>query len=305
MQAQAEVAIIGGGPAGYTAALYCARAGFQTVVLEQLSPGGQMATTSDVENYPGFEDGIDGFTLAEKMKSGADRAGAVTEWATVTKVELTGDDKVLHTTGGLLTAKTVVIATGALPRKLGLPEEEALVGRGVAYCATCDGMLYKGKTVAVIGGGNSAAEEALFLSKLCQTVYVVHRRDQLRATRSYLQPLQQAKNVSFVWDSAVVKLVADGVLTGIDIQNTKTHTVSRLDCDGVFIAIGRIPNTTLFAEQLPLDDYGFIPADESTQTVVPGVFAIGDVRTKALRQIVTAAADGATASHYVEQYLAK
>ena len=302
-QTNFDVAIVGGGPGGYTAALYCARAGYSTLVLEKLSPGGQMATTGWVENYPGFEDGVDGFDLGEKMKLGADHAGATSVFETVTQLELADKVKVLHTTGGTYTAKTVIIATGASPKKLGLPEEDALVGSGVAYCATCDGALYKGKDVVVVGGGNSAAAEALFLSKLCGHVYLVHRRDKLRASNSYLNPLKSAKNITFVWDSQVQKVLHETTVTGVQVQNLKSGKTKKIDCQGVFVAIGRTPDTDLVAGQLTLDDHSYITAGENTKTSLPGVFAVGDVRTKTLRQIVTATADGAVASHYIEEFL--
>lgn len=304
-QTKYDVAVIGGGPGGYTAALYCARAGMNTILLEQLSPGGQMATTNQIENYPGFEDGIDGFDLAEKMKLSADRAGAVTKFAQVTDVHFSNREKLLFTSEGEVKAKAVIVATGANPKKLGLAEEDGLIGKGVAYCATCDGMLYKDKVVAVIGGGNSAAAEAeaIFLSKICKKVYLIHRRDTLRATKAYIDPLKSADNIEFVWDSIVKKLISENILKALEIQNIKDNSISKIKCDGVFVAIGRVPNTDIFKGKLEVDDYGFIVADESTKTNIDGVFAVGDVRTKALRQIVTAASDGANASHFAEEYL--
>ncbi len=300
---QWDVAIVGGGPAGYSAALYCVRAGFSTVVLEMLSAGGQMATTAAIENYPGFVESVDGFELAMTMQQQAEKFGSETMYAQVTAAELDGTIKRLHTTEGLVEARTVILATGADPRPLGLPDENALRGRGVAYCATCDGGFYRGKTVAVAGGGNSAAEDALTLSKLCKKVYVVHRRDRLSATRSYLAPLEQADNVEFVWNKQITELVHQDTLSGLTLRDTQTGEESRLDVDGLFVAIGRLPNTELVKGQLALDEQGYILADETTRTSLPGVFAIGDVRQKPLRQVVTAVADGAVASKFVEEYL--
>ncbi|MDD5944737.1 MAG: thioredoxin-disulfide reductase [Clostridia bacterium] len=297
--------IIGGGPAGYTAALYAARAGLSVIVLEMLSPGGQMATTTEIDNYPGFDETVDGFDLAYKMKTGAERFGAESAMAQVVSLELSPEIKKVHTTDGEYEADTVIIATGAAPRELGLENEGTLRGRGVSYCATCDGMMYKNKTVVVVGGGNTAAEDALYLSKLCKKVYMVHRRDTLRATAAYRKQLEAAENVEFVWNGALTEIYADNVVTGAQITNLVTGEKTDLECNGVFIAIGRIPNTDLVKGQIDLDKEGYIIADETTVTNIPGVFAAGDVRQKPLRQIVTAAADGAVAVKYAEEYIGK
>jgi len=297
--------IIGGGPAGYTAALYAARAGLDVLLLEKLSAGGQMALTHQIDNYPGFPEGIDGFELGEKMQQQAERFGAKTEYAQVDSVELNADPKVVHTSEGDFYGRSVVIATGANPRELGLAGEKELVGRGVAYCAACDGMAFRNKTVAVIGGGNSAVADALLLSRVAKKVYLVHRRDSLRATKVYHNQLENAENVEFVWNSQLTQLLREEKLTGIQIRNTISGELSTLYCDGVFVSIGRKPATSLFEGQLVLDDSGYIIADESTRTNIPGVYAVGDVRTKALRQIVTAVADGAMAVHMAEEYLAE
>ena len=299
-----DMLIVGGGPGGYTAALYAARAGLSVVVLEKLSAGGQMALTAQIDNYPGFEEGIDGFTLGEKMQRQAERFGAVTELAEVTALELNGNVKTAETTEGTFRARTVVIATGAGPKLLGLPGETELTGRGVNYCAACDGMFYKGKTVAVVGGGNTAAADALALSRIAKKVILIHRRDTLRATRIYHEPLLNTPNVEFRWNSAVTELVADSKLRGIRIRELTSGQEESVDCDGLFVSIGRTPATGLVKGQLVLDDSGYIMANETTGTSIPGVFAVGDVRTKALRQIVTAVADGAAAAHYAEEYLA-
>ncbi len=300
-----DMVIIGGGPGGYTAALYAVRAGLSAVVLEKLSAGGQMALTSQIDNYPGFPEGVDGFTLAEQMQQGAERFGAVSELAEVYSVDLHADPKVIETDEGTFYGRTVVIATGAGPRELGIPGEKELTGRGVNYCAHCDGMFYKGKTVVVVGGGNSAAADAMYLARLCEKVIVVHRRDTLRATKIYHDPLMKAENVEFRWNSTVSRLLSDGKVNGVVLADVHTGEETAIDCDGVFVSIGRKPATDLVAGQLELDKGGYIVADESTKTSIPGVFAVGDVRTKALRQIVTAVADGAAAAHAAEQYLAE
>lgn len=305
MQADYDMIVVGGGPGGYTAALYAARAGLSVLVLEMLSPGGQMATTENVDNYPGFPDGADGFELGEKMQQGAHRFGAITKYEEVKELVLDGQPKRIQTAKGAYTAHTIVLSTGANPRRLRLPGEEALQGHGVAYCATCDGMYYRGKTVAVLGGGNSAAEEALYLSKICPKVYLVHRRDTIRAEKSSELALRNTENIEFVWNASVQDFVLgeDHSLQGLVLKDTKDGHEWKLGCEGVFVAIGRVPNTALVAGKLSLNEQGYIMADETTRTSVPGVFAVGDVRTKAVRQIVTAAADGAVAAHFAQEYL--
>lgn len=299
-----DMIVVGGGPGGYTAALYAARAGLDTLVLEKLSAGGQMALTEKIDNYPGFEDGIDGFTLAEKMQQQAERFGARSEYAQVERMDLTAAPKVLETSEGTFYGRTVVLATGASPRELGLPNEAALTGRGVAYCAACDGMRYKGKTVVVVGGGNSAAADAMLLSRIAKKVLLVHRRDTLRATKVYHQPLMQAGNIEFCWNSTVSELLHQDKLTGVKLKDVNTGEETTVPCDGVFISVGRKPATELVQGQLELDRSGYVVADETTKTNLPGVYAVGDVRTKPLRQVVTAVADGATAVHMAEEYLA-
>lgn len=300
-----DMVIIGGGPGGYTAALYAVRAGLDTVLLEKFSAGGQMALTDQIDNYPGFENGIDGFTLAEKMKQGAERFGAQTKYAEVKNVDLNASPKVIETSEGTFYGRTVVFSTGANPRELGLPEEKELVGRGVAYCASCDGMFYRGKTVVVVGGGNTAAEDALLLSRLAKKVILVHRRDSLRATKVYHEPLMQAENVEFRWNSVVTELLYNAKITGVKLKDVQTGEETVVECDGVFVSIGRKPATELVKDQLTLDQSGYVVADESTRTNIPGVYAVGDVRTKVLRQVVTAVADGAMAVYYAEEYLAQ
>ena len=299
-----DMIVVGGGPGGYTAALYAARAGLDTVILEKLSAGGQMALTEQIDNYPGFEDGIDGFSLGEKMKRGTERFGVETKLAEVLSLDLSGTVKKAETSEGPLFARIIVLATGAGPRELGIEGEQELIGKGVNYCAACDGMFYKNKTVVIAGGGNTAAADALILSRICKKVIVVHRRDTLRATKIYHEPLMKAENVEFRWDSEIIELLHDEKVIGIRLRNVKTGEETTLACDGVFVSIGRKPSSELVKDQVKVDPAGYIIADESTRTNIPGVFAVGDVRTKALRQVVTAVADGATAVHYAEEYLA-
>lgn len=300
-----DMLIIGGGPAGYTAALYAARAGLDTILLEKLSAGGQMALTGDIDNYPGFEEGIDGFTLGIKMQQGAERFGAKTEYAEVTAVDFSDKIKKITTSNGDYFGKTVVISTGANPRELGIKDEQALIGRGVHYCAHCDGRFYKDKTVVVVGGGNSAAADALYLSRLAKKVYVIHRRDTLRATKIYHEPLIKADNIEFLWNSTVSDFIVNSRVKGIAVKNIVDNSVSEIDCDGVFISIGRKPATDFLIGAVALDKNGYIIADESTKTNINGVYAVGDVRTKVLRQVVTAVSDGAVAVHYAEEYLSE
>lgn len=300
-----DMIIVGGGPGGYTSALYAARAGFNVLVLEKFSAGGQMALTHQIDNYPGFEDGIDGFSLADKMKKQAERFGARSENAEVIKVNLTVNPKEIETAKGTFLSKTVLLAAGANPRELGVDKESELIGRGVAYCASCDGMFYRGKTVVVVGGGNTAAADAILLSRIAKKVIIIHRRDTLKATRIYHEPLMNAENVEFKWDSTVTELLYEDKITGVKIKNVKTGEESIIDCDGVFVSVGRKPATDFLGSQLDLDENGYIIADETTKTSIPGVYAVGDIRTKQLRQVVTAVSDGAMAVHSAEEYLAE
>ena len=298
-----DIIIIGGGPAGYTAALYAARAGFDSVLIEKLSAGGQMALTGDIDNYPGFEDGVDGFTLGMKMQQSAERFGAKTEYGEVLNVDFSGEIKKIETDSKAFFSKTVVISSGANPKELGLENETELIGKGVHYCAHCDGRFYKDKTVAVIGGGNSAAADALYLSRLAKKVYLIHRRDKLRAENVYKNPLLEAQNIEFLWNTTAEKFLVQNKVTGLEIKNVLSGETENIYCDGVFISIGRKPATEFLKDEVELDKNGYIVADETTKTNIDGVYAAGDVRTKAFRQIVTAVADGATAVHYAEEYL--
>ena len=300
-----DVIVIGGGPAGYTSAMYAVRAGLSCAVIETMSIGGQLALTDIVDNYPGFNDGIDGITLGMQMQSGAERFGAESIYDEVTELILDAPVKKVICSGGEYEARSVIIATGARPRTLGIVRESELTGRGVHYCAHCDGRFYKGKKVVVVGGGNSAVGDALYLSRICESVVLVHRRGTLRASRIYDEPLSRAENIEILFDSVVDGFLTNdnGRVDGVNIRSTKDDSCYTLPCDGVFVSVGRVPETELVRGVLPLDDAGYIISDESTKTPIDGVFAAGDVRAKALRQIVTAVADGAVSAHYAEEYL--
>lgn len=298
-----DTVIIGAGPAGCSAALYASRAGLDTAVIEKYSPGGQMALTGDIDNYPGFEEGIDGFTLGMKMHKSAERFGITTIYGEINEVDFSERIKKLTTSSGEILAKTVIIASGARSRELGIENEKNLIGKGVHYCAHCDGNFYRNKTVVVVGGGNSAAADALYLSRLAEKVYLVHRRDTLRATKIYHEPLMKAENVEFLWNSTVEEFITELRVKGVKIKNTVTGETKDVFCDGVFVSIGRDPATEFLKGKVDLDGNGYIIADETTKTNVDGVFAAGDVRTKALRQVVTAVSDGAVAVHFAEEYL--
>ena len=299
-----DMLVIGGGPGGYTAALYASRAGLETLVIEKLSAGGQMALTHQIDNYPGFVEGVGGFELGDQMQRQAERFGAKTKNAEVKSFHLNDNPKSVETSEGTFYGKTIVLATGANPRELGVENEKELIGRGVAYCAACDGMFYKGKTVAVVGGGNSAAADALLLSRIAKKVILVHRRDSLRATKVYHDPLMKAENVEMRWNTVVEELLFDERLTGLRLKDVNSGETTEIAVDGVFVSVGRKPATEGLAGQVELDNAGYIVAGETTQTNVPGVYAVGDVRTKLLRQVVTAVADGAMAVHMAEEYLA-
>ncbi len=298
-----DMIIIGGGPAGYTAALYAARAGMSVAVLERMAPGGQMTLTGAIDNYPGFVDGIDGFTLGMNMQQHAEKYGAQTIYQEVKSLKLSAPIKEIITTDQIFSARTVVIATGADPRTLGLDGESELTGRGVHYCAHCDGRFYQGKTVMVIGGGESAVSDALYLVRLAKKVIFVHRRDTLRAATVNREPLLSAENVEFHWNCRPVALLQENQrLRGVRLSHVVTQETQDLVCDGVFVSIGRRPTTDFLGGALDTVN-GYLIADESTRTALPGVFAAGDVRTKSLRQIVTAVADGAQAVHAAQEYL--
>ncbi len=264
-----------------------------------------MALTPQIDNYPGFVEGIDGYSLGQQMQQNAERFGAETLMLEVTGVDLSEKIKTVHTSQGDFHARTIMIATGANHRHLGLANEQELTGRGISYCAACDGMLYRNKIVAVVGGGNTAVADALSLSRICKKVILIHRRNQLRATKIYQDSLKQADNIQMIMNSVVDEIHADELVNAVTIRNLETGKTESANVDGVFISIGRAPATELFRGLLPLDEGGYIVADETTRTAISGVFAVGDVRTKTVRQIVTAVADGAVAVHYAEEYLAE
>lgn len=300
-----DIAVIGGGPAGYTAAIYAGRAGYTCAVFEKMSPGGQMGITSSIENYPGFSS-VDGFELASKMMEQASGFGAKMKYEEVTAVELEGKIKTVKCGAKEYTCRAVVLALGAKPRLIGVPGEAKYTGRGVSYCATCDGMFFRGKTVIVNGGGDTAFEDAMYLSNVCEKVYLVHRRDAFRAAASMVRKAEAKENIEFVKNAVITEIEGDGaVVTGAKIKNTLTGEESFLEAEGIFAAIGRVPDTALVKGMIDLDDYGYIIADESTKTSMDGVYAAGDVRTKSLRQIVTACADGANAIHHAEEWLSE
>lgn len=300
-----DMIIIGGGPAGYTAALYAARAGLDAVLIEKAGAGGQMALTDVIDNYPGFDEGIDGFTLGMKMKNGAERFGVKTILEQVNSVDFKNDVKAVNTAGKTYFAKTVVVSTGADPNELGVKNEREYIGKGIHYCAHCDGRFYKDKTVMVVGGGNTAVADALFLARFAKKVYVVHRRDTFRAEKILVDPLLHAKNVVVLWNSVPVEFTAEERISGALIKNIVTNQEIKVPVDGVFVSIGRKPVTYFLEGSVSLDDKGYIIADETCRSSVDGVYAVGDVRTKPLRQIVTAAADGAVAVHFAVEYLAE
>lgn len=300
-----DMIVIGGGPGGYTAALYATRAGRSVLVLEKLYAGGQMTQTHQIDNYPGFPDGIDGFTLALNMQQQAHRFGAETLSEEVTKLDLESCPKKVVTPDRCFYGKTIIIATGADPRPLNIPREQAFRSYGLHYCAACDGNFYQDKTVVVIGGGNTAAGDALLLSRIAKKVILIHRRDSLRADRIYQRALLQTPNVEIRWNSAVTQLLGQEQIAGLRLKDLLSGQETDISCDGIFVSIGRQPATALLEGQLSLDTGGYIIADESTRTSIPGVFAVGDVRSKQVRQIVTAVADGAVAAHSAEEHLAQ
>ncbi|MFI9580790.1 thioredoxin-disulfide reductase [Streptomyces sp. NPDC052236] len=302
-----NVIIIGSGPAGYTAALYTARASLQPLVFEgAVTAGGALMNTTEVENFPGFRDGIMGPDLMDNMRAQAERFGAELIPDDVISVDLTGEIKTVTDTAGTVhRAKAVIVTTGSQHRKLGLPNEDALSGRGVSWCATCDGFFFKDQDIAVIGGGDTAMEEATFLSRFAKTVTIVHRRDTLRASKAMQDRAFADPKISFVWDSEVAAIHGEQKLTGLTLRNTKTGETSALPVTGLFIAVGHDPRTELFKGQLDLDDEGYVQvAAPSTQTNLTGVFAAGDVVDHTYRQAITAAGTGCSAALDSERYLA-
>lgn len=298
-----DIIIIGSGPAGLSAAIYAQRACLDTIVIEKNGiSGGQVLNTWEVDNYPGFP-GVTGFELSRQFREHANKLGARVVQDEVVQVELSGNVKKVVCEEETYEARCVILASGAHHRTLEVPGEEELRGAGVSYCATCDGAFFRGRTVAVVGGGDAALEDAIFLARMCEKVYIVHRRDKLRGAKRLQERLQALENIEFVWNSETAAIEGNGQVEALRLRQIKTGEEKRLDVDGVFIAVGIAPESELYAGQLELDEQGYIRADESGQTSVPGVFAAGDVRTKALRQILTAASDGANCVASAERYL--
>lgn len=300
-----RVAIIGSGPAGLTAALYAARASLEPLVIRGLQPGGLIATTSEVENYPGFVDGIGGYELSDNMEKQAMRFGAKFKDTLITSIDASQRPFVLHTDDGEpITADTIIVSTGASPRHLGVPGEEKLANRGVSYCATCDGFFFREKRVVVVGGGNSALDEGLFLTRYVTELVIIHRRDSLRADPVLQERAFANPKVRFVWDSTVDEVLGEQSVTGVKIRNLKTGEITQLDTEGVFPYIGHVPNTGIFKGLLDLDENGFIVSEAHTRTNVPGIFAAGDVVDHVYRQAITAAGEGCKAAMEAVWYLA-
>ena len=299
-----DVAIIGAGPAGMTAGMYASRAGLDVVMFERIAPGGQLAQTEHLENYPGYAQSTSGFELAMSMHEQASIFGAKLIGEEVVGVDFSEEPKRIETAFGSYRARSVIVATGARPTRLGLPLENELQGRGVSYCATCDGNFFRGVDVVVVGGGNTAAADALYLSRICHKVYVVHRRNQLRATAIYHKRLADIDNIEFLWNSELVQFLAeDGYLGAVRVRSSVSGEERDISCGGCFIAIGTTPNTEFLAGSLQLDSTGYVMADELGVTAVPGVYVAGDVRAKALRQVVTAVSDGANCAEAAAEYL--
>lgn len=298
-----DVVIVGGGPAGYAAALYSARAKLDTLLIEKMFSGGQMATTNLMENYPGFEEPIGGPDLALRMEKQARKFGAVVVNDEVVGMDLEDKIKVIRTTNNSHQSRAVILCMGAYPRMLGLPREEEFRGAGVSYCAVCDGAFFKGREVAVVGGGDTAAENALYLSRFCPKVYLIHRRNTLRASVSLQEELYNNKKIEFIWNSVVEEIIGQFGVEAVRLKSLETNETTVLPVDGLFISIGLLPNTSLVKGKVLLNDQDYIVTDENMKTNIPGVYAAGDIRQKILRQVITAASDGATAAYMAEQYI--
>lgn len=299
-----DTIVIGGGPAGLTAAMYAARAGLDCAIIEMLSPGGQMAQTEHLENYPGFNQSTSGYELSEIMADQATSFGAEFIYDQVLSVDFDKSPKVLKTASGDIRTRTVIVATGARPAKLGIEKEEDLTGAGVSYCATCDGNFFKGKEVCVVGGGDTAVADAIYLSRICKKVYIIVRRDVLRATAIYNTKLKEMDNVEIVWNTIVKGFVEDdGMLSGVKLHNLNTNKDSELDVSACFVAVGTVPNDEFLDGALELDEHGRIVTKSTGETSVPGVYAAGDVRAKELYQVTTAVADGANSAEDAAEYL--
>jgi thioredoxin reductase (NADPH) len=300
-----ELIIIGSGPAGWTAGIYAGRAQLAPLLITGSAPGGQMALTSEIENYPGFPQGTSGQELTQLMQQQAERFGARVQMDEVSAVELSSHPFKVTAYGDEYEAKALIVVTGASPRKLGAPGEAEFTGRGVSYCATCDGFFYRDRRVVVVGGGDSAIEEAIFLTKFASQVTVVHRRNRLRAEKVFQERAFRNEKMDFVWDSVVTEILGEGKVTGVRLKNVKTEEESKMEADGVFIYVGVIPNTGFLGGQLELDGRGYIVTDRLCHTSVPGVFAAGDVQERVLKQVSTAVGSGAMAAMEAEKFIAE
>ena len=298
-----SIAIIGGGPAGLAAGIYASRGGARVTLFEELFPGGQIVKTHRVENYPGFTGGPDGYALAAALEKHASEFELPMVYGSVADLRLTEGEKTFTVNGVVYAADAVILSMGASPRKLGHPDEDRFVGAGVSYCATCDGNFYRGKDVAVVGGGDTAVADALYLSALCNKVYLIHRRDQFRAAATLVDRVKRAENVELVLNSTVAGLSGEDKLSSVTVEDKFTHEMRELPVSGLFVAVGILPRTELVKEQVELDGGGFIVTDKFMQTSIPGVFAAGDIRNTPLRQVVTACADGAVAATKAVEYV--
>ncbi len=299
-----DLVIIGAGPAGLTAAIYAGRARMNVLVIERLAPGGQVLTTEKIENYPGFPDGVSGYELSSLMAKQAEKFGMELINASVLDIKVADDGKkILKTDDGEIIARAVIFATGANPRKLGVEGEKEFAGKGVSYCATCDGAFFRDKEVYVIGGGDSAVEEGLFLTRLAKKVHLVHRRDELRAAMLIQERARANPKMEFIWNTILLRIEGDKIVERVALKNVRTGAVETLPADGVFIYVGLTPNSALLEGVVELDENGFVITDETTGSSVPGIFAAGDVRRKTLRQVINAAADGAIAATAARNYL--
>jgi thioredoxin reductase (NADPH) len=298
-----DVVIIGGGPAGLAAGLYCARSRLNTLLIEKGIMGGQITNAERVENYPGFPKGISGIDLGQLIHEQAVSYGLETLLAEVTKVAPSQRHNLVSTSEGDFVAESIIVASGSQYRKLGVPGEDKLVGKGVSYCATCDGPLFKGKALAVIGGGDAAITEALYLSKFASSVKIIHRRDQLRASKIFQERAMAEPKIEFIWDTVVTQIEGDGLVKQLVLKNTRNDKISTLELAGVFVAIGSEPNSAQWQGLLPLDERGYVITNELMETEIPGIFAAGDIRHNSARQAITAAGDGATAAISAERFL--
>jgi thioredoxin reductase (NADPH) len=300
-----NVIIIGSGPAGLTAAIYTARANLSPLLFSGHEIGGQISISAEVENYPGFPDGLTGPELVEKFQKQAERFGARIEYGEVTEVDLDVHPFRVKSYNGEYLSNSIIIATGASPRKLGVPGEAEFTGRGVSYCATCDGFFFRDKEIAVVGGGDSALEEGVFLTKFARRVRIIHRRDQLRAGPALQSRAERNEKIEFIWNSVVTEIKGNGVVEAIQLRNVETGEASLLNTDGVFIYVGHYPNSRLFKDKLEMDAHGYLITDRRTRTNVPGVFAAGEITDPIFRQVITSAGEGCKAALEVEKYLAE